>query len=575
MTGLLYVYTKILYMVSGDYFYQQRSWGGATRKDCVAPNGMVASKHRLSSEAGIKMLKNGGNAVDAAVAASFMNCVVEPAMNGIGGEGVMTIHLESGENVVIDYVGRPPATSSPDMYTIEESSEPGWMGWKKVQNDENVVGYKSCVVPGTVAGLTLALEEYGTMNLDEVMQPAIDVARDGFIVGWWTAEFIFKRMEVYGRNEEWRKVFLRNGRHPYLPYSHELGSSQVLKNPQLARCLASIAAGGPTVFYDGWIAEEIASDMATKGGYITLDDMAAYEPIILNPTPGKYRDFEVVYDPTHSGTTMMQILNIIEGYDFSEMPYGSPEALHLVSEAIGLAFADRFKYMGDPGWVKVPQKGMTSKDYAVELRKRIDPLKAGSVTSGNPWPFEPENTTALSIADKKGNFVSVNQTLVNSFGSGVVIPNTGIVMNNAMYGLDPEPGKANSIDGRKRRIQNVCPTVLLKEGEGYLAMGAPGGRNIQVSIAQAIHYIVDYGMGIQDAVDAPRVTRETSTVFLDSRFSTETRDKLISMGHDINYIDPELKSWGRPVGVLKGPDGLLHGGVYSLLTGFESLAVGC
>lgn len=575
MDGLLYGYTKIMYMVSGDFIHQQRRWVGASRADCVASNGMVASKHKLISEAGVKMLKKGGNAVDAAVAAAFMDCVVEPAMNGIGGEGVMTIHLESGENVVIDYVGRPPATSSPDMYKLEEGAEPGWMGWKKVRNNENVMGYKASVVPGTVAGLTLALDEYGSMNLNEVMQPAIDVALDGFVVGWWTADHIFRRMEAFWKYSEWRKIYLRNERFPYLPYSHELAAPHVLKNPQLSRCLGSIAAGGSSVFYHGWIAEAISSDMAENGGLITLDDMAAYEPIVLTPEPGNYRGYEVVYDPTHSGTTMMQILNIIEGYDFNEMPYGSPEALHRVSEAIGLAFADRFKYMGDPGWVDVPQKGMTSKEYAVESRKRIDPEKAGAITSGDPWPYEPENTTALTTADKAGNFVAVNQTNVNSFGSGIVIPKTGIVMNNAMYGLDPEPGKANSIDGRKRRIQNVCPTVVLKEGEGYIAMGAPGGRNIQVSIAQAIHYIIDYGFGVQDAVDAPRVTRETSTVFLDSRFPSETRDKLVAMGHDINYIDPELKSWGRPVGVLKGSDGMLHGGVYSLLTGFESLAVGC
>jgi gamma-glutamyltranspeptidase/glutathione hydrolase len=315
--------------------------------------------------------------------------------------------------------------------------------------------------------------------------------------------------------------------------------------------------------------------MSENGGLITLDDMAAYEPIVLKPRLGNYRGYDVVYDPTHSGTTMMQILNIIEGYDFIDYEFGSAEALHRVSEAIGFSFADRFKYMGDPGWVDVPQKGMTSKEYAAEVRKRIDPEKACEISAGDPWPYESENTTALTTADKDGNFVSVNQTLVNAFGSGVVIPKTGIVMNNAMYGLDPESGKANSINGRKRRIQNVCPMVMLKDGEGYIAMGAPGGRNIQVSIAQAIHYIVDYGMGIQDAVDAPRVTRETGTVFVDSRFKTETRDRLVAMGHVIKFIDPELKSWGRPVGIIKDDNGMLHGGVYSLLTGFESIAVGC
>jgi gamma-glutamyltranspeptidase/glutathione hydrolase len=536
---------------------------------------MVASKHRLISEAGIRMLKRGGNAVDAAVAAAFMDCVVEPGMNGIGGEGVMTIHLESSENVVIDYVGRPPAASSTDMYEVDEGSESGWMGWRKIKNDENVNGYKACVVPGVVAGLTQALEEYGAMKLEEVIKPAIDAARDGFVVGWWTADHIFRKMEAFWKYTEWRKIYLRDGKFPYLPYTKEMASPHVLKNPQLSKCLTSIAVGGPEVFYKGWIAGEIAKDMSENGGLITREDLASYEPITIKPEPGSYRGHEVVYDPTHSGTTMMQILNIMEGYDFSGMPHGSPEALHMVSEAIGLSFADRFKYMGDPGWVDVPQRGMTSKGYASELRKRIDPEKAGVVEPGDPWPYESEETTALTVADKHGNMVSVNQTNVNSFGSGVVIPNTGILMNNAMYGLNPESGTANSIDGRKRRIQNVCPVIVLREGEGYMALGAPGGRNIQVSVAQVIHHVIDYGMGIQDAVDAPRVTRETATVYLDSRFPEETYKKMVAMGHDVSYVTPELKSWGRPVGVLRGKDGMLHGGVYSMLTGFESAAVGC
>ncbi len=562
-------------MVSEGLTYQARRWSGATRYDCIAPNGVVASKHSLISEAGVKMMKKGGNAVDAAVAAAFMDTVVEPAMNGIGGEGVMTIHLESGENIVIDYVGRPSANCTPDMYELEESSEPGWMGWNKVKDDANVNGYKACVVPGTVAGLTMALEKYGTMKLRDVIEPAAKVAEDGFVVGWWTADSIFRVMEAFWKYDEWRRVYLRDGKFPYLPYFHGIATPHVLRNPELAKCLRDISEGGRDVFYKGWIAKTIASDMAKNDGLLTEEDLAAYEPILVEPEPGTYRDYEVVYDLTHSGTTMMQILNIMEGYDLTEMGYGSAEALHIVSDAIGLAFADRFKYMGDPGYVDVPQKAMVSKEYAAKLRERIMPDKATVIEPGDPWPYEPECTTALTAADKAGNMVAINQTLVNAFGSGVVIPGTGIVMNNAMYGLNPNPGTANSIDGRKRRIQNVCPVVVLRDGKAFMAIGAPGGRNIQVSVAQAIHHVIDYGMEMQDAVDAPRVTRETKTIYLDSRFSAEVRDQLIAMGHDINYIDAELKSWGRPIGIYKDQvTGLLHGGVYSLLTGFVSMAVG-
>lgn len=562
-------------MTSESFIHQARRWSTADRHDCIAPNGMVASKHRLISEAGVKIMKKDGNAVDAAVAAAFMDTVVEPGMNGIGGEGVMTIHLESGENIVIDYVGRPSANCSSDMYELEDVTESGWMGWYKVKDDANVVGYKACVVPGIVAGLSHALENYGTMKLKDVIEPAAKVAEEGFIVGWWTADHIFRRMEAFWKYDEWRRIYLRDGWFPYLPYTTAMASPHVLRNPELAVCLKDIIKGGPDVFYKGWIAKTIAEDMAKNDGLLTEEDFAAYEPIIVEPEPGAYRGYEIVYDPTHSGTTMMQILNIMEGYDLEETGYGSAETLHIVSEAIGLAFADRFKYMGDPGYVDVPQNGLVSKEYAEKLRERISSDKAIAIESGDPWPFEPECTTALTVADKAGNMVSVNQTLVNSFGSGIVIPGTGIVMNNAMYGLNPEPGTANSIEGRKQRIQNVCPTIVLDGGEGYMALGAPGGRNIQVSVAQAIHHVIDYGMGMQDAVDAPRVTRETGTVFLDSRFPASIRDRLVAMGHNIKYVDPELRSWGRPVGILKNREtGMLHGGVYSLLTGFESMAVG-
>jgi gamma-glutamyltranspeptidase/glutathione hydrolase len=272
---------------------------------------------------------------------------------------------------------------------------------------------------------------------------------------------------------------------------------------------------------------------------------------------------------------MMEILNIIEGYDLSELGYANPVRIHYLADAIGLAFADRFKYMGDPGFIDVPLKGLVSKDYAAILRGRIKSDKATEIDYGNPWPYEPEYTTALAVADKKGNMVCINQTLVNAFGSGIVIPGTGIVMNNAMYGLDPTPGKANSIDGRKRRIQNVCPTIILDDGEPFMVLGAPGGRNIQVSVAQVISHVIDFNMGIQDAVDSPRITRETDTVFVDSRYPIEVKEGLEKMGYEIEWIDPELKSWGRPVAILRDHETkLLHGGVYSSLTGFVSMAVG-
>jgi gamma-glutamyltranspeptidase/glutathione hydrolase len=201
-----------------------------------------------------------------------------------------------------------------------------------------------------------------------------------------------------------------------------------------------------------------------------------------------------------------------------------------------------------------PQKALVSKAYAEAQRRRVSLDRATTIEFGEPWPFEPDNTTALAVADKAGNMVCINQTLVNTFGSGVVIPETGITMNNAMYGLNPEPGHANSIDGRKRRIQNVCPIILLQGGEAVLAAGAPGGRNIPVAVLQVILHVTDFKMQIQEAIEAPRCTRETSRLFIDGRFSPEVRDRLRAMGHDIDWVDEELRSWARPVGVFRDMD---------------------
>ena len=563
-------------MSDSGFIYQLRRWGGPGRHDGVATNGMVASKHTYIGEAGCKMIRRGGNAVDAAVAAGFMDCVVEPAMNGIGGEGVMVIHLHSGENVIIDYVGRPSKDCKPNMYELSENTEPGWMGWRGVKGDANVIGHKACVTPGTVAGLIEALELYGTMKLPEVMGPALSVAEEGFPVGWWTAGYIFQRMKTFTHLPEWGKTFLHEGKYPYIPYTHDILKPEILVQKPLAKCLKAIAETGRDAFYKGWIADAIAEEMSAKGGLITREDLAMYEPIVSEPEPGIYKGHEIIYDPTHGGTTLVEILNILEDFDLAGYGFGSAEHLHLVGDAVGLAYADRFEYMGDPDYVKVPQRALVSKKYASELRKKMSPNKATKIGFGKPWPFEPDHTTSLAVADKVGNMVCINQTLVNLFGSGVVVPGTGITMNNAMYGLNPEPGHANSIDGRKRRIQNVCPIILLKGGEAVLAVGAPGGRNIPVAVMQVILHIVDFKMGIQEAIEAPRCTRETGRLFIDSRFPPEVRDRLKAIGHDLDWVDEELRSWARPVGVLRDPKTkLLHGGVTTTLTNFESRTVGC
>ncbi|MBS7630168.1 gamma-glutamyltransferase [Candidatus Bathyarchaeota archaeon] len=556
------------------YIFQRRL-SRPVRESCIVKNGVVASKHPLIGKTGVDIMRKGGNAIDAAVASAFVDCVVEPAMNGIGGEGVMAIHTAKGENIIIDYVGRPSKNCTPDMYELIEEAEPGWMGWRRTRNDENIVGYKAAVVPGTVAGLSKALELYGTMELKEVLEPAIKIAEEGFIVGWWTVSHIISGMETFSRFPHWRKLFLVDGLYPPRPYNHRLRRSpSLLVNKDLARTLRLISEAGPEAFYKGEVAEAIANDMLENGGLITLEDLRIYEPLVLKPTPGTYRGLEVVYDPSHAGLTLIEMLNILEGFDLSSYGFGSFKHLHLLAEAIGLAFSDRFEFMGDPEFIEVPQKTLASKKYAEERRKEISFERAAEIHPGDPWHSE-ECTTVLAIADSQGNSVVVNQTLVNIFGCGVVVPGTGIVLNNAMYGLNPEPGHANSINGRKRRIQNVCPIILLKEGAPYLSVGAPGGRAIQPSIVQTIVNVVDFGMDIQSAIDSPRIVRETDEVLIDNRFSKEVYEKLLSIGHRGFYIDNEIGNWGRPVGIVSDFEkGLLYGGCDCSFLGFEAEAVG-
>jgi gamma-glutamyltranspeptidase/glutathione hydrolase len=541
----------------------------------MAEHGMVAAKHPLIGKTGVDIMKKGGNAVDAAVAAAFVDCVVEPAMNGIGGEGVMAIHMANGDNVIIDYVGRPSKDCTPDMYELLDETEPGWMGWRRVKDDANMIGYRAITVPGTVAGLAKALELYGTLEPEEVIKPAIKIAEEGFAVGWWTASHIYRAMTAFSRFPEWSRIFLKDRKYPPSPYAHaKKAAPDTIVNRDLAKSLKLISQEGPDAFYKGEIAEAIAKDMAENGGLITLEDLAMYEPIVTEPIPGSYRGHEVIYDPTHAGTTLMQILNILEGFDLAVSGFGSFEHLHIMAEAIGLAYADRLEHMGDPGFVRVPQKGLVSKEYAKELQKKVSFEKAVEAIPGNPWPHE-QCTTALTVVDEERNMVAVNQTIVNSFGSGVVIPGTGIVMNNAMYGLNPEQGHANSISGRKRRIQNVCPVIMLKNGKPFLAIGAPGGRAIQTSIVQTIVNVTDFGMDIQSAIEAPRITREVGEIQVDNRFSKEASDKLSEAGHQIAYIDKEIGSWARPVGILVDQErNILHGGVECHFLGFESEAIG-
>jgi len=460
-------------------------------------------------------LKRGGNAVDAAVAAAFVLDTVDPADSGIGGRGSMAVYLSKSDEVVsIDFNTTCPSKATPDMYEVLPT---GAGAWWSVKNDEDMIGYKAVSLPGVVSGLCLALERYGTMKLRDVMRYGIRVAREGYAINRFVEMVIDHSYEFLSRFPATVKIFMRDGK--------PLVRGEILRNPDYARTLEKIARGGPEVFYKGEIAETIVKDMEKNGGLITLEDLAGYEAEVTKPGHTTYRGFDVYSStPTCSGGPLiLQTLNILDELDLRKTAHLSPSWVHLLSEAMKLAWADRLEFMTDPRFAKVPTKGMLSKKYAAELAKKIDPKRAAAqVRHGDPGPWKYESssgaskdrsgtpsrerggsTTHANVIDKDRNMVSLTQTLCGWFGSGVTVPGTGIVLNNGMYWFNPNPGTSNSIQPGKKHLNNQGETLLLKDGRPFMALGSPGGRRLLTTVIEMIVSVVDYGIG-EKAVASPR-----------------------------------------------------------------------
>ncbi len=476
----------------------------ASRAPVRAAHGMVVSTESRASETGVEILKNGGNAVDAAVAVGFALAVTHPAAGNLGGGGFMLIRLAgSGEVVAIDYREMAPAAAHESMYQNADG---------EVTENASTVGYRASGVPGTVAGLTLALERYGTLPLSRVMAPAIRLAREGVELSYSESESLKSSSRLLGRFPESNRIYLRNGD----PYKE----GERFVQPDLARSLELISRNGAREFYEGSIASQIAKDMAANGGTITLGDLKAYKAIVRRPIEGEYRGYKVysMPPPSSGGIALVEMLNILEGYPLAQYGPGSSRTLHLVAEAMKRAFADRAEYLGDADFVRVPASGLISKDYGRERRSTIDPFIASHASTlghGNPAAFESAQTTHFSVVDEKGTAVANTYTLNGGYGSGVTIPGTGILMNNEMDDFSAKPGipnayglihgKANAIEPRKRPLSAMTPTIVVKEGNLFLVLGSPGGPTIINTVLQTLLNVVDFGMSIQEAVDAPRI----------------------------------------------------------------------
>jgi gamma-glutamyltranspeptidase/glutathione hydrolase len=472
----------------------------------LAKSGMVVSQERLASEIGVDVLKRGGNAVDAAVAVGFALAVTLPRAGNLGGGGFMVIHLaKSKENIAIDYREIAPAASKVDMF-LDDKGNPDP---KKSRDSGLAVG-----VPGTVRGLAMAHEKYGSgkLSLAQLIEPAVRLARDGIVVEDDLADSLPSARAKLARFPASAAIFLKDGQ--------PLRRGDRLVQADLAVTLQAIAQRGPEAFYSGRIAEQIAKSVQAIGGIMTEADLAAYKPVLRPVIRGSYRGHEIISmpPPSSGGVHLVQILNILEGFDLRKAGAGSAAAYHMLAEAMKPAYADRATWLGDPDRVKVPAKGLTSKKYAEAQRAAIDlsrARKADEIKSGDPLPHEGDQTTHYSVVDSEGNAVANTYTLNLSYGVGMVAAGTGVLMNNEMDDFSAKSGAqnafglvggdANSVAPGARPLSSMTPTLVFRDGRLFLVTGSPGGSRIITTVLQVVTNVVDHGMNIAEAVAAPRI----------------------------------------------------------------------
>lgn len=501
-----------------------------------AKNGMVATQEALASDIGLKILKEGGNAVDAGVAVGFALAVTLPRAGNIGGGGFMMIYdAKQGKTVALDYREKAPSSASRDMYLDEEGN---------AVSDLSRFHGLAIGVPGTVAGLLKALEDHGTMSRGQVMAPAIALAEDGIEV---TAGLSESLEALSDRLQKWpstKKVFFKADGSAYQP-------GERLKQPELARSLKLIAAQGADGFYRGETATKLVKAVNEAGGSMSLQDLANYEAIAREPVKGDYRGYEIVSmpPPSSGGIHIVQILNILEGYPLKDYGQNSAQTIHLMAEAMQLAYADRAEYLGDSDFIDVPASGLTSQAYADNLRTLINPNQAtpaATIKANNPLPYESDQTTHFSIVDKDGNAIANTYTLNFSYGTGLVAEGTGILLNNEMDDFSAKPGTpngygllggdANAVEANKRPLSSMSPTLVFKDSKPYIVTGSPGGSRIITTVTQIISNVIDHDMNIAEATHAPRIHDQwlPDEIRTEKALNIDTVKKLESMGHTVS-----------------------------------------
>jgi gamma-glutamyltranspeptidase / glutathione hydrolase len=489
-------------------------------------NGMVVTNHPLASAAGMEMLAAGGNAIDAAVAAQFALTVVEPMMVGLIGGTTMHVRLADGSHTIIDGMSAVPGAGHPTMYRPIPGAAPEVYD---VEGRENLVGPKSVATPGSLRAWCLALSRFGTLSLADVMQPAIRHAERGFAVTPYLSDCIV------GASPDLLQDPLIADR--LIPDDHALKPGERLLQPDYGEALALIAQQGETALHGGPLGDLLVECMRRSGGFVGRADLTDYRVAERKPIRGQYRGWEIVGPPppAASGVHITQMLNILEGYDIAGLGFGTVDSIHLLAEVLKIAFADRAQASGDPDFVKVPVDRITSKAYARERRAGIDLARARRWT-GALLEMEGADTTHLTVADGMGNVVSTTQTINSLFGACFIVPGTGMVPNNYMSNFDPRPGNALSIAPGKRVTTSMSPMMAVREGRVVYALGLPGGRKIFPAALQALLNLIDHGMNLQEAVEAPRVWTEGPVLEVEHGIPAEVRQGLEARGHKLQVM---------------------------------------
>lgn len=518
------------------------------KQPVTGSRGVVASNHPLGSAAGIEMLAMGGNAIDAAIATLFALNVVEPMMVGLFGAGWMTLRLADGSALAVDNYSVAPLAATPDLYRPVSDTWPDYM---ETEGRQNVLGYRAVGVPGTLKAWAEAVAQWGRLDLETVMQPAIRYAERGFPASQYLRELIMDASADLAHFPETARTFLPGGQPP------ALGS--LIVQPDLARSLRTIAQEGPAALYGGALGRHIVDDIQKNGGILTLEDLQAYRTIHRDPLTASYRGYEVTLPPPpcSGGVHILQILRILEGLDVASLGFGTAASIHLLAECFKIAFTDRAAHVGDPAAVAVPVDWLISPAYAAERRAEIDMRQARRPAPGRPTLPESPLTTHVTTADAEGNIAAFTQTINYAFGSKVTVPGTGLLLNNNMALFDPHPGHPGSVASGRRMVSSMSPTLISKAGRPVMALGTPGGVRIFPSIAQAIINVIDHGMSLQEAVEAPRVWTQGQELEVEKAIPEGVRQALRAMGHPV--VEVETVAGGMN-GVMIDPDtGLITG----------------